>query len=236
MKCSKCGHDNDYDATFCEKCGANLKAPGMSTLSRGLIVVVIILIAAIGMVAATVMTSQQPVSTDSDPTNSENSYDGSTSGVSQTPTQETESTEKTESTSAYKTYSNGIISFQYPSSWDVLSDGGNKMVAVGSSDYPKFSVYDESKYGHTSLVDYVESSKMGMEEDGYTVNSERSTTVDGLPAYEIIYQGKTIILHMVLVEKSPGSQYFALEGVDYIDHYDGVVSTFNQIINSFQFL
>ncbi|HOI71074.1 MAG TPA: PsbP-related protein [Methanobacterium sp.] len=228
MKCSKCGHDNDYDATFCEKCGINLKAPGMSTLTRGLVVVAIILIAAIGMVAATMMTSQQPTTTS--PTNSKSLDDKPTSEVSQTPTQETESG------SAYKTYSNGIISFQYPSSWDVLSNGANSMAVVGSSDYPKFSVYDESKYGHTSLADYVESSKIGMEEDGYTVNSERSTTVDGLPAYEIIYQGKTIILHMVLVEKSPGQKYYALEGSDYIDNYGQSESIFNQIINSFKFL
>ena len=67
------------------------------------------------------------------------------------------------------------------------------------------------------------------------------TTVNGLPAHEIVYQGKNgdgvmIIQQMELIEKSPGSQYFVLVGVDTVDHYDQERSTFNQIVNSFKFL
>ena len=65
--------------------------------------------------------------------------------------------------------------------------------------------------------------------------------IDGLPAYEIVYQGessdgKMIIQQMELVEKSPGLQYFALVGVDNVNNYDQDNSAFNQIINSFKFV
>lgn len=221
MRCRKCGHDNDYDATFCEKCGANLRAPeGMSSLMKGLIVAVIILVAILGVVAGAMMNNQ---TTPTDNTSANETTDDS----GQTPTQ---------TTSAYKTFSNGVVSFKYPSNWDVLPNGANTMAVVGGSDYPYFSVYDESKYGQTSLADYVSSSKKGMKEDRFTVRSERSTTVDGYSAYELIYQGENKVLHMVLVEKSPGQKYYALEGSDYISNYGQSSSTFNQIINSFQFM
>ena len=69
----------------------------------------------------------------------------------------------------------------------------------------------------------------------------QSNTVNGLPADEIIFEGKNsegvmIIQQMELVEKSPGSQYFALVGVDNTNNFDQNKNTFNQIINSFQFL
>lgn len=226
MRCSKCGHDNDYDATFCEKCGANLRAPaGISSLSKGLIVAVIVLIAVLGVVAGVMMMNNQAT-----PTTNNTSVNETTSDVAQTPTQ------TTQTSSAYKTFSNGVISFKYPSGWDVLPNGANTMAVVGGSDYPHFSVYDESKYGQTSLSEYVSTSKKGMKEDGFTVRSEQSTTVDGYPAYKLIYQGDNKILHMVLVEKSQGQKYYALEGSDYISNYGQSASTFNQIINSFQFL
>jgi hypothetical protein len=79
-----------------------------------------------------------------------------------------------------------------------------------------------------------------MTANGYSIISDQSTTVDGLSAEEIVYQGqasngKMITQQMDLVEKTPGSQYFALVGVDNVDNYDQDSSTFNQIINSFQF-
>lgn len=226
MKCKNCGHNNDYDAAFCEKCGANLKTSpgGMTTLSKTLIVVVIILVGILGVFGGMYLMGNQtkPVSNNTTQTADDTATDNSQSTDSISP--------------AYKSFSNGIISFQYPSSWDVLPNGANTMVIVGGENYPHFSVYDESKYGHTSLSDYVSSSKKGMKEDGFTVRSQRSTTVDGLPAHEIIYQGDSKILHMVLVEKSPGLKYFALEGSDNLDHYEQSKTTFNQIINSFQFL
>lgn len=225
MRCEKCGYDNDYDATFCEKCGANLRAPaGMSPLTKGLIVAVIILVAILGVVAGAMMMNNQTAPANNTSVN-ENTDD---SGQA--------STKTTQSSSDYKTFNNGLISFKYPSSWDVLPNGANTMAVVGDSDYPHFSVYDESKYGHTSLSDYVNSSKKGMNEDGFTAISEGSTTVGGYPAYKLIYQGENKVLHMVLVEKSPGSKYYALEGSDYISNYGQSESIFNQIINSFNFL
>lgn len=227
MRCQKCGHNNDLDATFCEKCGANLRAPtGMSSLTKGLIVAVIVLIAILGVVAGAMMLNHQTTLTNNN-TSVNETADNSGQTTTQTPAQ---------TTSAYKTFSNGVISFKYPSSWDVLPNGANTMAVVGGSDYPHFSVYDESKYGQTSLSEYVSTSKKGMKEDGYTVRSEGSTTVDGYPAYKLIYQGENKVLHMVLVEKSPGSKYFALEGSDYMNQYEQDVNTFNEIINSFNFV
>jgi hypothetical protein len=115
------------------------------------------------------------------------------------------------------------------------------MVIVGFTGYPSFSVYDESKYGYTSLAAYASSSKSQMNANGYTILSEQSNMVNGLSGDEIVYQGqssdgKMITQQMELVEKTPGSQYFALVGVDNTDNYDQDSSTFNQIINSFKFI
>jgi hypothetical protein len=114
------------------------------------------------------------------------------------------------------------------------------MAIVGFSNYPSFSVYDESKYGYTTLAAYSSSSKSQMTANGYTILSEQNNMVDGLSGDEIVYQGqsndgKMITQQMELVEKTPGSQYYALVGVDNTDNYDQDSSTFNQIINSFKF-
>jgi hypothetical protein len=63
------------------------------------------------------------------------------------------------------------------------------MTMVGFSNYPSFSVYDESKYGYTNLADYVSRSKSQMTANGYSIISEQSNTVDGLSADEIVYHG-----------------------------------------------
>jgi hypothetical protein len=60
MKCSKCGHENDADAKFCEKCGSTLqstvynsgtsKTGGIKTSTKVLIAAVVILVAGLGLV------------------------------------------------------------------------------------------------------------------------------------------------------------------------------------------
>ena len=64
MRCQNCGHDNDLDATFCEKCGSQLdrssnyrrpprefEKTGMNTSTKLLIVAVIALVAILGVFA-----------------------------------------------------------------------------------------------------------------------------------------------------------------------------------------
>ncbi len=231
MKCQNCGHENDADAKFCEKCGSNLNKSSMPASTKILIVVVIVLVAGLGLVSGILlMKNQQSLPGLSNHTINNNNT--STSGGSTNPTG---------SNVQFKTFSNGVISFQYPANWNVLPNNANTMVIVGLSSYPAFSVYNESKYGETSLSGYVSSSKSQMTSNGYSIRSEQSTTVDGFPAYEILYQGETgdnimVDQQMELVELSPGSQYFALVGVDTVDHYDQERSTFDQIINSFKFI
>ena len=51
-RCPNCGHINDKDASFCENCGANLRAPaGMSNLTKVLIIAVIVLVGVLGVAA-----------------------------------------------------------------------------------------------------------------------------------------------------------------------------------------
>lgn len=60
MKCSKCGHENDADAKFCEKCGSTLqstaynsgtsKTGGMKTSTKVLIAAIVILVAGLGLI------------------------------------------------------------------------------------------------------------------------------------------------------------------------------------------
>ena len=239
VRCPNCGNTNDGDAKFCETCGANLKSTisrrsfpekpikkesGMAQSTKILIVVCVILVAGLGITAGALIQMNKvgtaPVTNSSPVSQSSNS---------------------TSSNIQYKSFSNSVISFQFPSSWDVLPNTANIMAIVGFPHYPSFSVYDESKYGYTSLSDYVSSSKSQMTSNGFSILSEQNKIVDGLPAYEIVYQGessdgKMIIQQMDLVEKSPGLQYFALVGADNVNNYDQDSSAFNQIINSFKFV
>jgi|GEM_PF-892449 hypothetical protein len=242
MKCSNCGHENDADAEFCEKCGSSIKRfqkpvntedpsnSGINNTTLVLIITVVTLVGILGLVSGfLLMKNQQSLPGLSNPTINNNT---SSSGGSTNPTG---------SNVQYKTFSNGVVSFQYPSNWNVLPNNANTMVIVGLSSYPAFSVYNESKYGQTSLSEYISNSKSQMTSNGYSIRSEQSTTVDGFPAYEILYQGETgdnimVVQQMELVELSPGSQYFALDGVDTVDNYNQESSTFDQIINSFKFL
>ena len=68
MYCKKCGHENDADAAFCEKCGANLgstpsqeTSTGMSRNNKILIVVVIVLVLGIGITTGMLLTSKAPI-------------------------------------------------------------------------------------------------------------------------------------------------------------------------------
>lgn len=226
MKCQNCGYNNDEDAVFCVNCGTHLrKRPsGISTSTKMLIVVVIVLVLGLGVVSGMLIMTKQTNSISNAPSNNTSrNFSQSSNSTSQ-------------SNSQYKTYSNGIVSFQYPSSWDVLSNNSNSMVLVGLSNNPSFSVYDESKYGYKSLAEYVADSKKERTNAGNIILSEQSTSVDGLPAYEIVYKYENLIQQIVLVEKLPGSTYYALVGVDSQDHFDQSRPIFNQIVNNFQFL
>jgi hypothetical protein len=240
VKCQKCGQENDVDADFCENCGANLnplnnrgfRQPphegGMKQSTKILIAVCILLVAVLG-VSAAALSQLNKVATV--PESTVSSVNQSTSQANNV---------KSDNVGP-KTFSNGIIYFLYPSNWDVLPNTSNIMAIVGLPHYPSFSVYDESKYGYDSLSEYVSSSESQMTSNGFSIQSERNKVVDGLPAHETIYQGKSgngklIIQRMVLVEKSPGSQYYALVGADTVNQYDQDSSSFDQVINSFKFL
>lgn len=73
MICQNCGHENDMDATFCERCGARLgrdsnfgrrqqtypEKTGMSSSTKLLIVVVVVLVAVLGIAAGAFMMMNQ---------------------------------------------------------------------------------------------------------------------------------------------------------------------------------
>lgn len=72
MYCKNCGYENDYDASFCENCGANLRptytqkpSVGMSTTNKIFIVVVIFLIVSIGIAAGVLLMSKAPTANSS---------------------------------------------------------------------------------------------------------------------------------------------------------------------------
>ncbi len=59
MICNNCGHKNDPDASFCEKCGADISKSSMPTSTKILIVVVIVLVAGLGLVSAMMLMNNQ---------------------------------------------------------------------------------------------------------------------------------------------------------------------------------
>lgn len=67
-KCKECGYYNDIDASFCEKCGTNLKytpqaisnKKGMGQLTKILIVLSLVLIAALGITLGAMMQMNKP--------------------------------------------------------------------------------------------------------------------------------------------------------------------------------
>ncbi len=59
MKCQNCGHENDPDAKFCEKCGFNLNKSSMPDSTKILIVIVIVLVAGLGLVSGMMLMKNQ---------------------------------------------------------------------------------------------------------------------------------------------------------------------------------
>ncbi len=59
MKCQNCGHENDPDAKFCEKCGLNLKKSSRPNSTKILIVIVIFLVAGLGLVSGMMLMKNQ---------------------------------------------------------------------------------------------------------------------------------------------------------------------------------
>jgi hypothetical protein len=85
MKCSNCGHENDADAEFCEKCGSNLNKSSVPTSTKMLIIVAIAICAVVGMGAsAYIMTASHvsPVIATNNSSNSTVSTNNSNSGTS----------------------------------------------------------------------------------------------------------------------------------------------------------
>lgn len=70
MICQNCGQENDMDATFCERCGARLERSnfgrrqqppakqGMSSSTKWLIVIVVILVGVLGVTAGALLMNQ----------------------------------------------------------------------------------------------------------------------------------------------------------------------------------
>lgn len=65
MQCQKCGHKNDKDAVYCEKCGSSLltEKSGMNNLTKTLIVLCIVLLAALSISAAYILTANNTAQT-----------------------------------------------------------------------------------------------------------------------------------------------------------------------------
>ena len=73
MKCKKCGHDNDYDATYCEECGSKLTGKstlsqpsspkkGLTSTNKILIISIVALVAVLGIMAGVLLkTPNTPV-------------------------------------------------------------------------------------------------------------------------------------------------------------------------------
>ncbi len=87
MKCSNCGHENDADAKFCEKCGSNLNKSSIPASTKILIVVVIVLVAGLGLVSGMMLMKNQakPISNNTTGANNNTGTNNSTSSSSNSP-------------------------------------------------------------------------------------------------------------------------------------------------------
>jgi len=75
VKCKNCGHDNDYDATYCEECGSKLTGEstrpsspkkGLTTMNKVLIISIVALVAVMGIMAGVLLkTPNNPVTPNS---------------------------------------------------------------------------------------------------------------------------------------------------------------------------
>lgn len=73
VKCTNCGHDNDANAAFCENCGKKINGfngnfkvqktePGLSNLTKMLIVVCVVLVIGVGITAGFLLKNNQQTS------------------------------------------------------------------------------------------------------------------------------------------------------------------------------
>ena len=90
MKCTNCGHENDPDAKFCEKCGLTLNRSSMTSMTKILIVVIIVLVAGLGLVSAMMlMNNHKTISNITISTNNTTNTTNATSNQSPPPSNNT---------------------------------------------------------------------------------------------------------------------------------------------------
>jgi hypothetical protein len=139
-----------------------------------------------------------------------------------------------------QTYNENGIYFNFPSNWNILnSENSNQIVKVGIAGNPTFRVDKYSQNSYNNLSNYVNESKKEIRNSGYELLSENRQSVNGLPAYELIFQGKSsngeTEKQMYLLIEDKKNQYFAIVIVDLADSFTQTRSTFDQIIKTFKF-
>jgi len=144
VRCKNCGQENDIDASFCEKCGANLldvqgkpAKEGMKQSTKILITVCILLIAALGVTgAALLQMNKQPPQ---NPINNTNTTVNSSS-ANQTNDQQSNQTEIISASQAM------AIANKYAAKFDEKAVGTDYINGVGDY-YGK----DGDPYYHVEL-------------------------------------------------------------------------------------
>lgn len=200
MYCKNCGYENDADATFCERCGANLSSTlsqqssaGMSTTNKILIVVVIILIAGIGIAAGMLLTSKAPVA---------NNTSNNTSVNVSTPVTTTKSSDDTKgpklidsgSTSGDNLWGSGGP-FTY--SWETYQNTEDNLIIYSKYKNPSNTIYSTNDQPDKTLE---QTSSLTLSEVGFALitvepkasgrsNYATRTTLKGYPTVLDYYWG-----------------------------------------------
>jgi hypothetical protein len=139
-----------------------------------------------------------------------------------------------------KTYNLSGIYFNYPGAWNELSSdqinltsGSATAIVAVSDDSGQTGVLIQSTPSSSqSLTDFVNLNKASIKKMGYTILSENTTTVNGVKAHQIIFNGNDTKQVMTLFKKNNKVYYIVFNSPP--GDFDSQQTNYDMILDSFK--
>ena len=144
-----------------------------------------------------------------------------------------------------KTYNVNGIYFNYPGAWSELSsdqinltgDSASAIVAVSDNSGQTGVLIQSTPALSQSLADFTNLNKAGIKKSGYAILSENTTTVNGIKAHQIIFNGtgssgNATKQVMTFFKKNNKIYYIVFNSPP--EDFDSQQTNYNMVLNSFK--
>jgi len=144
-----------------------------------------------------------------------------------------------------KTYNVSGISFTYPGTWSEISkdqinltgDSASAIVGVTDESGQIGILIQSTPSSSESLKSFISINKAGIKKNGYNILSDKTTTVNGVQAHQIIFagtgsSGNSTKYVMTLFKKNNKIYYIVFNSPP--EDFDSQQTNYNMVLNSFK--